>query len=96
MWMMISAMLAAHGPRINHLAINGQVMRPFARVVRLVMEATGRKLEVIENPRTDPGVSRQCRPARCAKINYQPLFRRMDWHDPGTDSVETGDRAAVF
>ena len=79
----ISAMLAAStAPGINHLAINvGSGNETSLRdVVRLVMEVTGRKLEVIENPRTDPGVSRLCADLSLVreKLNYQPHYSLAD------------------
>lgn len=43
-------------------------------LVRLVIEITGRKAEVIENPQTNPGVARMCADVSLAreKLGYQP------------------------
>jgi UDP-glucose 4-epimerase len=73
----VSAMIAAAtAPGINHLVINiGSGTETSLRdLVRLVMEVTGTKVEVINSPRTDPGVSRMCADISLArsKLGYQP------------------------
>jgi UDP-glucose 4-epimerase len=73
----ISAMIAAAtAPGVNHLIINVGSGKETSvlELVRLVMEVTGAKVEVIENQRTDPGVSRMCADITLAreKLGYQP------------------------
>ena len=67
---------AATAPGINHLVINiGSGSETSVRdLVRLVLEVTGSKAEVVYNPRTDPGVSRMCADLTQAreKLGYQP------------------------
>ncbi len=75
----VSAMIAsATAPNINHLVINiGSGAEISVRdLVRLVIEVTGSRPEVITNPRTDPGVSRMCASLVLAreKLGYQPHF----------------------
>ncbi len=79
----VSAMIAAStAPNINHLVINvGSGIETKTRdLVRLVMEVTGTKIDVITNTRTDPGVSRMCADLSLAreKLGYQPHFSLAD------------------
>lgn len=79
----VSAMLAAAtAPGINHLVINvGSGTETSLRdLVRLIMDATGVNLEVIANPRTDPGVSRMCADLSLArdKLGYQPRISLVE------------------
>jgi UDP-glucose 4-epimerase len=79
----VSAMIAAAtAPGINHLIINvGSGKETSVRdLVRQVTETTGTKVEVINNPRTDPGVSRMCADLTLAreKLNYQPRISLPD------------------
>ncbi len=72
-----SAMIsAATAPGINHLVINvGSGMETSVRdLVRLMMEVSGMKVEALQNPRTDPGVSRMCADLTLAreKLGYVP------------------------
>jgi nucleoside-diphosphate-sugar epimerase len=43
-------------------------------LIRLVLQVTGGRAEVMHNPRTDPGVSRMCADLTMAreKLGYQP------------------------
>jgi UDP-glucose 4-epimerase len=73
----VSAMIAAaNAPDLNHGIINvGSGTETSVReLVRLVLEITGSKPEIIPNPRTDPGVSRMCADLTLArqKLGYQP------------------------
>lgn len=73
----VSAMIAAAtAPDINHMVINiGSGSETSIRdLVRLVMEATGTRAEIITNPRNDPGVSRMCASLSLARdrLGYQP------------------------
>lgn len=73
----VSAMIAsATAPNINHLVINiGSGKETSVRdLVRLVMQASGTKVEVIQNPRNDAGVSRMAADLHLArqKLGYQP------------------------
>ena len=75
----ISAMIAAAtAPGINHMTLNiGSGSETSVReLVRLVMEVTGTNVEVIDNPKNDPGVSRMSADLGLAheKLNYQPRF----------------------
>jgi UDP-glucose 4-epimerase len=67
---------AATAPGINQLTINvgSGTEISIRNLVRLVLELTGSKAEVIYNPRTDPGVSRMCADLTVArdKLGYQP------------------------
>jgi len=79
----VSAMIAAAtAPSINHLVINvGSGVETSVRdLVRVVMEVAGVKVEVINNSRTDPGVSRMCADIRLAreKLGYQPRISLAD------------------
>ena len=73
---------AATVPGINQLTINvGSGTEVSIRnLVRLVLELTGSKAEVIYNPRTDPGVSRMCADLTVArdKLGYQPRVSLVD------------------
>jgi UDP-glucose 4-epimerase len=73
----VDAMVAAStAPGINNLVINvGSGKETSLReLVRLVLEAVNRSVEVIDNPRTDPGVSRMRADLSLAKekLNYSP------------------------
>ncbi len=73
----VDAMVAAStAPGINNLVINvGSGKETSLRdLVRFVLGLVGKPVEVIENPRTDPGVSRMCADLTLAreKLNYQP------------------------
>jgi UDP-glucose 4-epimerase len=75
----VAAMIAAAtAPGINRMIINiGSGTETSIRdLVRLVMDATGTNTEVINNPHTDPGVSRMCADLSLAreKLGYQPRF----------------------
>lgn len=79
----ISAMIAAStAPGINHLVINvgSGVETSLRDLVRLIIDATGVNLEVITNPRTDPGVSRMCADLSLAreKLGYQPRISLVE------------------
>jgi UDP-glucose 4-epimerase len=79
----VSAMIAAAtAPGISHLVINiGSGTETSIRdLVRLVLEVTGTKTEIIANPRTDPGVSRMCADISLAreKLGYQPRISLAD------------------
>jgi nucleoside-diphosphate-sugar epimerase len=67
---------AATAPDVNHRLINvGSGAEVSVReLVRLVIEVTGSKAEIVYNPRTDPGVSRMKADLTLArqKLNYQP------------------------
>ena len=59
----VTAMIAAAtAPSINHLVINigSGTQTSLRELVRLIMEVTASKVEVIQNPKNDPGVSRMC------------------------------------
>ncbi len=59
----VSAMIAAAtAPGINNMVINigSGVETSLKDLVRLVMETTGSKVDVLTNPHNDPGVSRMC------------------------------------
>jgi UDP-glucose 4-epimerase len=73
----VSAMIAAAtAPGLNNLVINvgGGKETSVRDLVRLIMEQTNSKVEVVYNPRTDPGVSRMCADLTLAreKLGYQP------------------------
>ena len=75
----VAAMIAAAtAPGINRMIINiGSGTETSIRdLVRLVMDVTGNNTEVINNPHTDPGVSRMCADLSLAreKLGYQPRF----------------------
>lgn len=67
---------AATAPGLNHAVINvGSGTETSIRdLVRLVLETTNSKSEVIYNPRTDPGVSRMCADLTLTreKLGYRP------------------------
>lgn len=69
---------AATAPGINQMVINiGSGQETSIRaLVRMVTAVTGAKTEVINNPRTSPGVSRMCADLGLAreKLGYQPRF----------------------
>ena len=69
---------AATAPGINQIVINiGSGQETSIRnLVRMVTSVTGAKTEVINNPRTSPGVSRMCADIGLAreKLGYQPRF----------------------
>lgn len=73
----VSAMIAAAtAPGISNMVINiGSGNETSVReLMRLVLEVTGTRSEVISNPRNDPGVSRMCASLTLArdKLGYQP------------------------
>jgi UDP-glucose 4-epimerase len=75
----VAAMIAAAtAPGINRMIINiGSGTETSIRdLVRLVMDVSGTNTEVINNPHTDPGVSRMCADLSLAreKLGYQPRF----------------------
>jgi UDP-glucose 4-epimerase len=69
---------AATAPGINQMVLNiGSGQETSIRgLVRMVTAVTGAKTEVINNPRTSPGVSRMCADISLAreKLGYQPRF----------------------
>jgi UDP-glucose 4-epimerase len=83
---------AATVPDISHRVINigSGVETSIRELVRLVLEITGSSVEIIENPHTDPGVSRMCADLTRARqeLGYQPkvsLFEGLRLtleHDP--------------
>ena len=73
----VSAMIAAAtAPGIDQLVINiGSGTETSVReLVRLVLDITGSRAEILNNPRHDPGVSRMCADLGLAreKLGYQP------------------------
>jgi UDP-glucose 4-epimerase len=75
----VAAMIAAAtAPGINQMTINigSGTETSIRELVRLVMEVTGTNAEVINNPRTDPGVSRMRADLSLAheKLGYSPRF----------------------
>jgi UDP-glucose 4-epimerase len=73
----LACMLAAStAPGLNHAVINvGSGSEISIReLVRLILEVTHSKAEVITNPRTSPGVSRMCADISLAKdkLHFQP------------------------
>jgi UDP-glucose 4-epimerase len=73
----VKAMIAAAtAPELNNLIINvGSGTETSVReLIRMVIEVTGRQVETIENPHTDPGVSRMQADLTLArqKLGYQP------------------------
>ncbi len=75
----VTAMIAAStAPNLDNMVINiGSGKETTTReLVRLVIDATGANPEVINSPRTDPGVSRMCASLTLArdKLGYQPYF----------------------
>jgi UDP-glucose 4-epimerase len=73
---------AATAPGINQMVINvGSGQETSIRgLVRMVTAVTGAKTEVINNPRTSPGVSRMCADLSLAreKLGYQSRFPLED------------------
>jgi UDP-glucose 4-epimerase len=79
----ISAMIAAAtAPDLDNLVINigSGTETEVKDLVRLVLQVTGGKAEVMYNPRTDPGVSRMRADIRLAKekLGYQPRISLTD------------------
>ncbi|MEW5868033.1 MAG: NAD-dependent epimerase/dehydratase family protein [Chloroflexota bacterium] len=75
----VNAMIsAATAPGINQQVINiGSGVETSVRdLVRMIMEVSGVKVEIISNPRTDPGVSRMCADLSLGRerLGYQPYF----------------------
>lgn len=73
----VAAMIAAStAPDLDNLVINigSGVETSVRELVRLAIELTGSKVEVVFNPRTDPGVSRMCANIKLAKekLGFQP------------------------
>jgi UDP-glucose 4-epimerase len=77
-----SMVAASTAPGINNLVINvGSGKETDLRdLVRLVIEVVSRPVEVIDNPHTDPGVSRMCADLILAreKLNYQPRVELLE------------------
>jgi UDP-glucose 4-epimerase len=79
----VIAMIAAStAPGLDNLVINvGSGTETSVReLMRLVVEVTGSRAEVMFNPRTDPGVSRMCADLTLAreKLGYQPHISLAD------------------
>ncbi|MDO9347987.1 MAG: NAD-dependent epimerase/dehydratase family protein [Anaerolineales bacterium] len=79
----VAAMLAAAtAPNLNGLVINvGSNTETSVRdLVKLVLEATGSKANVVYNPQTEGGVSRMCADLSLAgqKLNYKPSISLED------------------
>jgi UDP-glucose 4-epimerase len=79
----ISAMIAAAtAPDLDNMVINiGSGTETEVRdLMRLVLQVTGSKAEVMNNPRTDPGVSKMRADIRLAKekLGYQPRISLED------------------
>lgn len=79
----IAAMLAAAtAPNLNGLVINvGSNTETSVRdLVKLVLEATGSKANLVYNPQTEGGVSRMCADLSLAgqKLNYKPSISLED------------------
>jgi UDP-glucose 4-epimerase len=79
----VSAMIAAStAPGIDNQVINiGSGKETSLReLVRVVMEVSGTKTEVIHNPKNDPGVSRMCADLTLAreKLGYQPRISLLE------------------
>jgi UDP-glucose 4-epimerase len=79
----VSAMIAAStAPGLDNLVINiGSGTETSVRdLMRLVVEVTGSKAEVMFNQRTDPGVSRMCADLTLAheKLGYSPHISLAD------------------
>jgi len=75
----VSAMIAAStAPGVDNLVINigSGVETSIRDLVRMIMEVTGMKAEVINNPHQDVGVSRMCASLSLGreKLGYQPHF----------------------
>jgi UDP-glucose 4-epimerase len=73
---------AATAPDVDDRLINigAGTETSIRELVRLVLEVTGRKPEVVENPHTDPGVSRMCADIKLARqlLGYQPRVSLAD------------------
>jgi UDP-glucose 4-epimerase len=73
---------AATAPDVDDRLINigAGTETSIRELVRLVLEVTGRKPEVVENPHTDPGVSRMCADIKLARqlLGYQPRISLAD------------------
>jgi UDP-glucose 4-epimerase len=79
----VEAMVAAStAPGLDNLVINVGSGKETGthELARFVLEATSKNVEVIENPRTDPGVSRMCADLTLAreKLGYQPRVSLLD------------------
>ena len=75
----VNAMIAAStAPDLNNLVINigSGIETSIQELVRLVMEITDKKAEVITNPHSSPGVKRMCADLDLAheKLGYRPHF----------------------
>lgn len=70
---------ASTAPGVNDLVINvgSGVETSINELVRLVLDVTGSKAELVDNPRSSPGVSRMCADLSLAreKLGYQPRVR---------------------
>ena len=69
---------AATAPELDNMVINvgSGTETSVKELVRLIVEMTGSKAEIIYNPRTSPGVSRMCADITLAreKLGYQPRY----------------------
>lgn len=69
---------AATAPGLDNMVINvgSGTETSVKELVRLIVEMTGSKAEIIYNPRTSPGVSRMCADITLAreKLGYQPRY----------------------
>jgi UDP-glucose 4-epimerase len=79
----IDAMVAAStAPDLNNLVINvgSGVETNIHELVRIVLEITGSTAELMDNPRSTPGVSRMCADLTLAreKLGYQPRVKLVD------------------
>lgn len=79
----VNAMVAAAtAPNLNGLVINigSGIETSIQELLRLMMELTQSSAQIIENPKTDPGVARMCADVRLAreKLGYQPRVTLAD------------------
>jgi UDP-glucose 4-epimerase len=79
----VSAMIAAAtAPDLDNMVINigSGVETSLKELVRLVMETSGTNVDVLTNPRNDPGVSRMCADLSLAreKLGYAPRISLAD------------------
>jgi len=79
----VDAMVAAStAPHLNNLVINvgSGIETSIREVIRLVMDICSTAVEIMENPRSSPGVSRMCADLSLAreKLGYQPRVKLSD------------------
>ncbi len=79
----VEAMVAAStAPNLNTLVINvgSGVETSIRELIRIVTEVCGTAAEIMENPRSSPGVSRMCADLQLAreKLGYQPRVKLSD------------------